>query len=35
MAFSIQQMDDDSKFSHALRFEVLEQVCPRELNASR
>jgi len=31
MAFSIQQLDDDSKFSHALRFEVLEQVCPREL----
>ncbi len=30
MAFSIQQLDDDSKFSHALRFEVLEQVCPRE-----
>jgi len=31
MAFSIQQLADDSKFSHALRFEVLEQVCPREL----
>src|SRR5260221_4854599 len=30
MAFSIQQLDDDSKFSHALRFEVLEQMCPRE-----
>src|SRR5260370_16676501 len=30
MAFSIQQLADDSKFSHALRFEVLEQVCPRE-----
>ncbi|MFL5664628.1 MAG: IS4 family transposase [Ktedonobacteraceae bacterium] len=31
MAFSIQQLSDDSKFSHALRFEVLEQLCPREL----
>src|SRR5258708_18932357 len=31
MAFSIQQLTDDSKFSHALRFEVLEQLCPREL----
>ncbi len=31
MAFSIQQLDDDSKFTHALRFEVLEQLCPREL----
>src|SRR5712692_7245998 len=31
MAFSIQQLTDDSKLSHALRFEVLEQVCPREL----
>jgi hypothetical protein len=31
MAFSIQQLADDSKFSHALRFEVLEQLCPREL----
>jgi hypothetical protein len=31
MACSIQQLDDDSKFTHALRFEVLEQVCPREL----
>lgn len=31
MAFSIQQLDDDSKFSQALRFEVLEQLCPREL----
>ncbi len=31
MAFSIQQMLDDSKLSHTLRFEVLEQVCPREL----
>ncbi len=29
MAFSIQQLTDDSKLSHA--FEVLEQVCPREL----
>ena len=31
MAFSIQQLEDDSKFSHALRFEVLAEVCPREL----
>ena len=31
MAFSIQQLTDDSKFSQALRFEVLEQLCPREL----
>jgi hypothetical protein len=31
MACSIQQLTDDSKFSHALRFEVLEQLCPREL----
>src|SRR5579859_2312231 len=31
MAFSIQQLLDDSKFSHTLRFEVLEQVCPREV----
>lgn len=31
MAFSIQQLSDDSKFSQALRFEVLEQLCPREL----
>ncbi len=31
MAFSIQQLDDDSKLSHALRFEVLKQVCPHEL----
>ena len=31
MAFSIQQLADDSKFSHALRLEVLEQLCPREL----
>jgi Insertion element 4 transposase N-terminal len=31
MAFSIQQLAADSKFNHALRFEVLEQVCPREL----
>jgi hypothetical protein len=31
MAFSIQPLADDSKFSHALRFEVLEQLCPREL----
>src|SRR5260370_23282261 len=31
MAFSIQQLSDDRKFRHALGFEVLEQVCPREL----
>src|SRR5712692_5229790 len=31
MAFSIQQLPDDSKFSHALRFKVLEQLCPPEL----
>jgi hypothetical protein len=31
MAFRIQQLEDDSKFSHALRVEVLEQLCPREL----
>jgi hypothetical protein len=31
MAFSIQQLEDESKLSHALRFEVLEQLCPPEL----
>jgi len=31
MTFSIQQLSDDSKFSQALRFEVLEQLCPPEL----
>ena len=31
MAFSIPPLADDSKFSHALRFAVLEQVCPRDL----
>jgi hypothetical protein len=31
MTFSIQQLEDDNKFSHALRFEVLEQLCPPEL----
>jgi hypothetical protein len=31
MAFRIQQLSDDSKLSHALRFEVLEDLCPREL----
>src|SRR5215470_12127241 len=31
MAGSIQQLTADSKFTHALRFEVLEQVCPHEL----
>jgi len=31
MIFSIQQLSDESKLSHALRFEVLEQLCPPEL----
>jgi hypothetical protein len=31
MGFSIQPLSDESKFSHALRFEVLEQLCPPEL----
>jgi len=31
MGFSIQQLSDESKFSQALRFEVLEQLCPPEL----
>src|SRR5437660_12695643 len=31
MAFSLQPLADDSKFSHALRFAVLEQLCPREV----
>jgi len=31
MALSIQQLSDESKLSHALRFEVLEQLCPPEL----
>jgi Insertion element 4 transposase N-terminal/Transposase DDE domain len=31
MVLSIQQLADESKLSHALRFEVLEQLCPREL----
>ena len=31
MTLSIQQLSDDDTFSHALRFEVLEQVCPPEL----
>jgi Insertion element 4 transposase N-terminal len=31
MSFRIQPLADDSKFNHALRFEVLEQLCPREL----
>ena len=35
MGFSIQQLADESKFSHALRFEVLEQLCPRELVSER
>ena len=35
MAFRIQQLTDDSKFSQALRFEVLEQLCPRELVSER
>ena len=31
MTFSIQQLSDESKLSQALRFEVLEHLCPREL----
>src|SRR2546430_14604048 len=31
MAFSLQPLADDSKFSQVLRFEALEQLCPREL----
>jgi len=31
LALSIQQLSDDSKLSHALRFEVLEHLCPPEL----
>jgi hypothetical protein len=31
MAFSIQQLSDESKLSQALRLELLEQLCPREL----
>lgn len=31
MGLSIQQLSDESKFSQALRFEVLEQLCPPEL----
>jgi Insertion element 4 transposase N-terminal/Transposase DDE domain len=31
MIFSIQQLSDESKLSYALRFEVLEQLCPPEL----
>jgi Insertion element 4 transposase N-terminal len=31
MIFSIQQLSDESKLSQALRFEVLEQLCPPEL----
>ena len=31
MGLSIQQLTDDDTFSHVLRFEVLEQVCPPEL----
>jgi Insertion element 4 transposase N-terminal len=30
MGFRLQQLADDSKFAHALRFEVLEELCPRE-----
>jgi Insertion element 4 transposase N-terminal len=31
MAFSIQQLSDESKLSHALRLEVLEHLCSPEL----
>jgi hypothetical protein len=31
MGLSIQQLSDENKFSQALRFEVLEQLCPPEL----
>ncbi len=31
MGFRLQHLSDDDKIMHALRFEVLEQVCPREL----
>ena len=31
MGLSIQQLSDESTFSQALRFEVLEQVCPPEV----
>jgi Insertion element 4 transposase N-terminal len=31
MGFRLQQLRDNDKFVHALRFEVLEQLCPREL----
>src|ERR1700680_1918408 len=31
MGFRLQQLTDDGKFVQALRFEVLEQLCPREL----
>jgi hypothetical protein len=29
MGFRLQHLSDDDKFVHALRFEGLEQVCPR------
>ena len=31
MAFSIQQLSDESKLSHALRLEVREHLCSPEL----
>ena len=31
MGFRLQQLSDDDKFVQALRFEVLERLCPREL----
>jgi Insertion element 4 transposase N-terminal len=31
MGFRLQQLAEDGKFVQALRFEVLEQLCPREL----
>ena len=31
MGFRLQQLTEDDKFVHAVRCEVLEQLCPREL----
>ena len=31
MGFRLQQLPEDGKFVQALHFEVLEQLCPREL----
>jgi hypothetical protein len=35
MGFRLQHLSDDDKFVQALRFEVLEQLCPRELVSER